>query len=260
MVQWSALERDIRRTYTNTRKDVRYDHMEFTYETLDMLDRYTTKDGTINRRQISSLFDRLDSLSAQRGNKIYDKTEEGMISSAEITAAFLLLNIGLIKRKAALDVRKEVALNKWIGDINLRDRTVLLAGQFSDDIRNLVRRGVYHETPVADIRNQIRDYYKGEEWKLDRIVESEIYNTHRLQFGKTVEDSGIEYVQFNEFFPESKNRVNHECYTYAREDNYGLGEGIFKVTDDKIYSPHPRCTGYLTIPDFVLRGEVDVDG
>ena len=260
MVQWSALERDIRKTYITTRKDVRYNQKETTYETLDMLDRYTTKDGTISRQKLTTLFDRLDILSSQNGSKIYDRTEEGMITSANITVAFLLLNIGQIKKRAALDVRKEVALNKWIGDINLRDRTVLLAGQFSDDIRNIVRRGVYFETPVADIRKQIQEYYTGEEWKLDRIVESELYNTHRLQFGKTAEENGIEYVKFNEFFPESKNRINHECYTYAREDNYGLGEGIFKVTDDKIYSPHPRCTGYLTIPEFALGGDVDVDG
>src|SRR5690625_98363 len=259
MVQWAALERDVRREYIKTRSDIISDHDDLTYETLELLERMTTKDGTINRQKLSSLFDRLDALSSQHGKRIYDKTEDGMSTSARITAAFLLLNVGLITRKAALNVREEVALQKWIDGINLRDRTSILAGQFSDDIRTIIRRGTYYETPVEQIRRQVREFYKGEEWKLDRIIESEIYNTHRIQFGKTAEENGIEYIQFNEYFPESKNRENHECYTYAREDNYGLGAGIFKVTDDKIYYPHPRCTGYLTIPDFILRGESDVN-
>lgn len=260
MVQWSALERDVRKTYINTRKDVKYNHETITYDILDLLDRYASKDGTINRQKLSSLFDRLDTLTYQQGEQLFENTGNGMSTTAKITVAFLVMNIGRIKKRAVLDIQKEVALAKWIGDINLRDRTVLLAGQYSDDIRNIIRRGAYFETPIADIRKQVQEYYKGEDWKLDRIVESELYNTHRLQFGKTAEENGIEYVQFNEYFPASKNRENHECYTYAREDNYGLGEGIFKVTDDKIYSPHPRCTGYLTIPDFILRGDVDVDG
>src|SRR5690625_80962 len=94
MVQWAALERDVRREYIKTRSDIISDHDDLTYETLELLERMTTKDGTINRQKLSSLFDRLDALSSQHGKRIYDKTEDGMSTSARITAAFLLLNVG----------------------------------------------------------------------------------------------------------------------------------------------------------------------
>lgn len=251
------LEREINAIYEETLNNVNKDVSLVQAELIDLLDKYSTSDGTLNRNKTSELFEHVDRLSTQEGKKIYEETTEGMSKTTLATVIFLVANVEFITSRNRLDTEKDIALKRWVGDLNLRDRTVLQAGLHSDEVRTIIRQGVYRETPIPQIREQVRQYYDGESWKLDRIVESEVYNTHRLQFGHTVEQNGGEYIQFNEYFPASKNRERHECYAYARENPYGLGEGIFKVTDDKIYAPHPQCTSYLSVPN--IGGGNDAD-
>ena len=248
MTAWLELESEIESIYEETLTQTKRDFALTREQILMILDRYINKDGSINKSKLRRILEETDGISAAQARGLYEGTEEGMSKAAKATAAFLLANVGAITKAAELDAESAVALKRWADGLNLRDRTKILAGKHSDEIRNIIRRGVYKGETTDALRNKIRDYYDGEEWQIDRIVESEVYNTHRLQFGHTARENGVQWVQFNEYFPASKNRENHECFTYAREDNYGLGAGIFHIDDDKIYSPHPRCTGYLSIP------------
>lgn len=255
MVAWLDLEREIEQIYKDTRSKTMADYNGNIEDILSEIDKYGTNEGKIDRRKLSRILDKVDEKQRKQARDIFDDTTEGMSLTTKATALFLVANVGVITNEAEYNAMEEIALTRWLDDINLRDRTSILAGQQADEIRNIVRQGVYRDTPLSEVRQQVRDKYVGDEWKVDRIVESEVYNTHRLQFGKTARESGLQYVQFNEFFPASKNRERHECYTYAREDNYGKGQGIFHIDDDKIYSPHPRCTGYLSIPSHLQNVE-----
>lgn len=92
----------------------------------------------------------------------------------------------------------------------------------------------------------IVDAFEGEEWKAKRLVTSEMNNSYRGQFAETLQKNGEKYVRFYESqWCTHRNHSRHRCHILANEDRYGLGEGVFKVTDSEIYAPHPQCRGYL---------------
>ncbi|MED4172565.1 hypothetical protein P4631_08970 [Halalkalibacterium halodurans] len=255
MADFQALAREISEYDERTLRKLKRDINAIRQELGDLLDDFANKDDSINQRRLGRLLSELDSLMAKQSEVIFDDTTEGMSLAAKATALFLVTHVNDKWNQYVLNVQNDLAMRKWLNDLSLWDRSRIISGRYGDEIRSIIRQGVYQGVSTSRIRRQVREIYEGTESNLDRLVVSEIQNTYRLQFGHTNKQNGQIWIQFNEHFPASKNRRNHECYEYAREDPYGKGPGIFKVDDEKIYSPHPQCTSYLSIPSFVLGGE-----
>lgn len=259
MTAWTSLARDIQKIDAQTARKLKTDVRSVERDLEELLDEFTANDDTINRGRVARLLREIDALTSEQADIMFEDTTEGMSKATGAVVAFLVANIGFTRNKYQLDASGDVALRRWVDDLNMLDRTRIIGGSYGDEIRGIIRQGAYRDVPISQIKRQVRQVYDGKDWQLDRLVTSEVENTHRLQFGHTVQENGGEWIQINEYFPASKNRENHECYVYAREDNYGKGQGVFRVSDTKIYSPHPQCTSYLTVPNVDREGNLIAD-
>lgn len=215
-------------------------------EVADILDHYTRADGTINRSRVEALLRDIRPVEEEHSNVLFNGTVDGMDVAAGTVVAYLLANVFSGGTQKRLDAMEDIALKRWLNDMSLMDRTQIVSGDYGDALRTTIRTGVYRNQTPADILQSVRDVHKAEQWKVDRIVTSEINNTYRMQFGTTANANGDGYVQFYESeWCTSRNHHKHRCHILANEDRYGKGKGVFKWDDLEIYAPHPQCRGFL---------------
>lgn len=211
---------------------------------LELLDAHTKSDGTLNKSRISSMQDELDSYAVEYGNIVEENTENS-VNAALAIVLLLLIPSGRLARDYRLGF-DDVYNTRLIDGKTLRDRVLINRGTLQDKLRTHIRTGAYSNTPIHEIYANISKQIDDDFWKEQSIIVSETNNIYRKQVGEIAKSLGDEYVQFYESqLCTSRNHKNHRCHILAHEDRYGLGEGVFKVTDTEIYYPHTNCRGFI---------------
>ena len=216
------------------------------YEYRDVLEKYADRKGEINRSKLRKLMNEIDSVSDEYGEVLYEESASSMETAAKIVVAYMVAELGL--RFISEPMRRSELEDslRYIDGLSVRDRTVLIAGTLADKVRTEVRRGVYNGDSVNAIYSDISDLIDDEEWQSKRVISSEVNNTMRLQVGDVLAENGDVYCQFYESeLCTHRNHNRHRCHLLAKENRYGLGAGVFKLTDMEIYFPHPQCRGYI---------------
>lgn len=216
------------------------------YEYRDVLEKYADRKGEINRYKLRKLMNEMDSVSNEYGEVLYEESASSVENATKIVVAFMAAEFGL--RFISEPMRRSELEDslRYNDGLSVRDRTVLIAGNLADKVRTEVRKGVYNGDSVNAIYSDISDLIDDEEWQSRRVISSEVNNTMRLQVGDVLAENGDVYCQFYESkLCTHKNHNKHRCHLLAKENRYGLGAGVFKLTDMEIYFPHPQCRGYI---------------
>lgn len=203
--------------------------------------------STVRTTRLRRLMSELDSIEQEYGETLYDKTVEAMDLAVAAVIAFLIGNYPSMTVQAKLNVDRTLGKTVRIGDKTLQQRTRIQAADTISDVRRYIRQGVFGGEDVDEITRNVRRTFSDSDWKVRRIVESEIYQAYRYQFGETSSRNGFDWIKLHESFPRHPRRQYHRCYSLAHEDRYGRGAGIFRSTDVEIYYPHPQCTSWLEV-------------
>lgn len=192
----------------------------------------TIEDGiaTVSTREIEAAIDE----TAQYG---IDRTTAAL---AAVVGAAALRNVK--KRKARQNTVATVAKPRKDG-LKLRDRTIVLAGDYNDRLASVLRSGIIRGKSVSEIMREAKRVYAGEEWKLRRIVVTECNIALRKTTSEIARQSGV--VRGIKLHAGRKRTPS--CVELAEEtDRHGLGVGIYLPDDDDIYDIHPYCTSFIT--------------
>lgn len=215
-------------------------------EVADILDHYTRADGTINRSRVDALLRDLNEVEQQYNAVLFNGTVAGIALAVGAVVTYLLAEVFRNGVQATLDAMADIALKPWLNGMTLEDRSRIVSGDYGDRMRTTVRSGILRGDTPADILQAVRDAQSGEQWKVNRIVTSELNNAYRMQFAETAHANGEEWVQFYESRLCTNSRHHtHNCHLLAHEDRYGKGLGVFKWDDEEIYFPHPQCRGFI---------------
>lgn len=232
----------------------------------DLLADFVGSDGTIQKRRLNRLLREMDAVKrgyhgqarVVLGDIITESTEwtTQEINGALITvlgaAAISLAESRLLNRR----IERKVWSRKGDDLLNLSDRVWNLANGTHEELTRVVRQSINRGESINEMMAKIRQTHANETWKIRRLAWSEGVTAHRTATGENAKHGGIKYVKLIDGSCRNKNHYQHRCYILANEDKYGKGMGIYKPTDEEIYSPHPQCTSYIeyVLDEEVLRG------
>lgn len=266
-------------------------------QVLDILTEYATKDNVISKARINTLLRELEAVekdvrakaeaqlrstfrtTAQQAS--YNANQSVLSTSATALAPLIGVPVAALVAQAGkplVDVIGETALafGKTFATIvknvleyifrrrdpndkkTLLDRIWQYAGVLRDKLASVIRNEALKGKTVDEIMRKVKDVYKGEEWKLRRLVQTEALTTYRAAVAEAAKRSKtVKALKIVDHPNGHANHDDHECYIYARANEHGLGRGIYPVTETKILLPHPQCTATL---HFVLADELERNG
>lgn len=139
--------------------------------------------------------------------------------------------------------------------LNLIDRFRRNASVIRQALETVIIYGILSRKDIKDIMKNVDEEFDRLHWTINRVVISETYNAYRMSVMRTLKALGDDYViLFEEGTCGRPDHHTHDCYTLARTDRHGLGDGVFTADDTDIVFPHPSCTSSLTIK---RKGELD---
>lgn len=196
--------------------------------------------------KLNKVMTEIDRLEKRYYSTLYDGLIDAMKEAATITVETLTDELDDVSDTDIVDVEK-LSKQVVIGDKTLQQRIKITDSNIMSEIRKKVRQDILGGSDVNTIVSDIRNTFKETDWTIRRVVESEIYNTYRYQFGETTSKNGYDWIRLHESFPRHPRRKLHKCYELANKDKYGKGQGVYKSTDSIIYYPHPQCTSWLEV-------------
>lgn len=132
--------------------------------------------------------------------------------------------------------------------LDLIDRFRRNASVIRQALETALIYGILSRKDIKDIMRDVEDEFDKLKWTIKRVVISETYNGFRMAVFRTLRSLGSDYViEFTEGSCARPDHHTHDCYSLAREDRHGLGDGIFTSADADIVYPHPSCTSKLSI-------------
>lgn len=203
--------------------------------------------STVPTTRMRRIMNEIDAVEREYGDVLYDNTVEAMDIAIAAVIAHLLDSHPSMTVQAKLNADETLGKTVRIGDKTLQQRTQSLAAETLSDVRGYIRQGVFEGLDVDEITKNVRQSFADSDWKVRRIVESEIYQAYRYQFGETSSRNGFDWIRIHESFPRHPRRKMHRCYSLANTDKYGMGAGVYRSTDVEIYYPHPQCTSWLEV-------------
>lgn len=226
-------------------------------------------ESTATRSQIKvtklrKILKELDDLERTYTSTLYESTIDAMTKAMELTVKRLTKLDG-VDIQSKIDVEAQLGKKVTIGDKTLEQRIKVVGSNTADEVRKAIRKGILGGDDVDDIVANIRKTFSDTDWRVRRIVESEIYGAYRVQLGATADANGFDWIRIHESFPRHPRRKQHKCYPLANTDKYGKGKGVYKSTDTEIFYPHPQCTSWLEVLTDIDSGkdkerdEVDED-
>ncbi len=228
----------------------------------DLLAEYAKKDNTISRARVNSLLRSLDEIEESirnRGEKalnsvVKDSADFGVERGAGALASGLgEAAVGGIATDKISRSSLKYVVNRYGDDgLVLSDRVWNLAGEQRDELNKVIRSGIIRGESVNQLTAQVRKVYDNETWKIRRLVQTEGNTAYRVGTSYVAQESDrVAGLRVNDR-PGHNNHTKHRCYELANQDPYGLGEGVYKPDDSRIYQIHPNCTAYLT---YVLKDD-----
>jgi hypothetical protein len=223
----------------------------------DLLADFAESDGTIKRQRLSRLLRELDEVETLIRGYGTTAMDAIIVESAAFAAAGA--NAGLVGAigTGALVTAQMERLNRDVFEyvvkrfgedgLILSDRVWNLSGEMRDELSKVLRADILRGEAVSTMIANVRRVHENETWKIKRLVVTEGNTTYRAATAMNAERSDIvEWVKINESGRRHRHHPSHRCYKLAREDNYGMGAGIFKPSDSQIYMPHPNCSSFIT--------------
>lgn len=263
---------------------------------LDVLTEYAKKDNTISKARINALLRELQSVESELRTQVERALRQAIRTTAEqaaynanqsILGALGVALAPLVGVSTAAVVAQQGAkladiiggtavafgvtfativksavdyVFKRIGEDSktLTDRVWYYAGSLRDKLASVIRNEALKGRTVDDIMRQVKTVYSGEEWKLRRLVQNEAMTTYRKAVADGAQRSavvaGLKIVDHPDGHAHHE---THECYVYARADEYGMGRGVYPTTETKLLMPHIQCTS--TLHYVLAEGAVDTD-
>lgn len=204
------------------------------------------KRTTIATSKLSKVLAEIDRLEKRHYSTLIDGLLDAMEDAARTTAEMLSIELDDVDNTDIVDI-KDLSDRVVIGDKTLKQRVKITSSNTMSEVRKRVRQRIIGGDDVNTIVADIRNTFKDTDWTIRRIIESEIYNTYRYQFGTTTAANGYDWIKLHESFPRHPRRKKHKCYELANTDKYGKGDGVYKSSDTIIYYPHPQCTSWLEV-------------
>lgn len=193
-------------------------------------------------------------------SEVIKKSSDSVTSEiAKYSAVTALIGKGLT-RDSLKDVEEDVEefiLKREIEGVNVSARLLGVAAILISEIRKSVRYGIILKESVPEILKRIETSLERVSWQINRIFLSEMSSAVRAIVAFIGDSLGIiKGVKIIDNRGRHKNHHRHKCYIYAEDDKYGMGKGVYKVTDSYIFDPHPQCSAYfeLVFKDGVLKG------
>lgn len=245
----------------------------------DLLTKHAKNDGTISKARINSLVRELEGVEKSTRKK----GEQAMRDIANTTAAtaaiganaaliigieatILAAIVGVSMASLAAQAGKALAegmalalgvtfatikrrtvdyiMNGEIGGMTFVERWWAFSGGLRSDLAKAIRRDALQGRTVQQIMRDVNRVYRDQQWKLDRLVETEALSAYReataLAAQKSKVVKGLRIVDY----PGHPHHKTHECYIYAHDD-IGIGTGVYPVTETKIIRPHVQCRSSL---------------
>ncbi|MBC1286881.1 hypothetical protein HB818_14040 [Listeria booriae] len=249
--QFIVLDAKQQRQFTRSIESIRL-------EVLDVLDQYADKDGIIPANKRARALRALDEIEQQLYSTMSLALTAILVETAtwtidKVTKHFAR-NMSATNRADMVDlVVKEVKLRREKDGLQLDDRLYRLSGDLTDEFRKTVRQSVVHKSPASKVSREIKQVIDDKRWHYQQLSGSESPVTYRKMIGKIAKKSAqVKGVRLHAGVKRSR-----ICVGLSRENRHGLGAGVFlPELDEDIYSPHPRCTSFLT---YELTDE-EVDG
>lgn len=207
----------------------------------------TANRTTVKTTSLRRIMRELDDIERQYNETLYDGTVDGMEAAIAVVITTLLGEIDGMSKQSKVNADKTLGKTVKIGDKTLKQRAAMLAAETTADVRSVIRQGVLGGEDVQSIVKKVRKTFSDTDWKVERLVESEVYGAYRYQFAQTTSENGFDWIRIHETFPRHPRRRYHRCYTLANADPYGRGKGVYKSTDIEIFYPHPQCTSWLEV-------------
>lgn len=177
---------------------------------------------------------------------LYAMQDEQEGSEALSTAGFLLA-IGMGLLALIKSVLGTVLGRSGDDGLNLRDRLRNLAADIIADVKKTLRKSNNTGEDYANVQKNIAQIFGDVEWRVNRIVDTEVAVAHRTAIAKAAESSDLVAALKIIDFPHGTNHESHKCYEYARANDHGMGEGVYPVSTRKIRNPHPQCRSRLVL-------------
>ena len=174
---------------------------------------------------------------------------DGDEDSDAFKAAGFLLAIGMGLLALIKGVLDTVLGRRGDDGLNLRDRLRRLANDIIADVRKSLRKSIQTSEEISDIQRKVSQIFGTEEWRVDRITDTEASVAYRTAIARAAERSdlvaGLKIIDFPHGHPGV--HETHKCYIYAQADDHGMGKGVYPVTTRKIRNPHPQCRSRLVV-------------
>lgn len=168
-----------------------------------------------------------------------------------VTTAGALLGLGSILLTAHIATILEFVFDREGSDsFVLQDRFRVFADDLTQGVITSLRATISNSEEIDDIPALVNQVFDANEWRVDRIADTEIAYALRTTIAEGARYSELVDAIKIVDFPHGNYHEKHECYKYAHRDEHGLGMGIYPIETEKIRNPHPQCRSRLIL---VLR-------
>jgi adenine-specific DNA methylase len=224
-------------------------------QVVDTLNRYAGSDNTIPKARLASIQRQLDAIeqAIRRYGTTSMRTVIAEAAAASTSAAngaitnTLGASVGLVLGGINENVVQYVATRFADDGLQLSDRVWQLAGDTRDELNRTLRSDIIRGESVNQMIANVRKVYANETWKIKRLVVTEGNTAYRVGSAYYAQQSDVvKALQIHDNGDRHPRHKTHECFEYARADEFGMGAGIYPPTEEKIFSPHPQCSSYLT--------------
>lgn len=235
----------------------RFERMIF--EANDLLIEYSNEGGLIERNRLYRIARDLERIERDIRDEEIEYFEEVIFDVTTDVAEEIKSELGLAITAGVLSaIGTRISsriLNKEGSDgVTLKHRIWSVVAELRNGIVNVVQNAIIRGRNVAEAVVDIRNLFRKESWKIERIVRTEMWKTFRYSIVETIKADGLTvWVKFFDGTCGRPDHHRHKCYTLANEDRYDMGVGIFNVSDEDILMPHPQCTSYF-IPYIPTKG------
>lgn len=172
------------------------------------------------------------------------------VAAAETAAAapLLLLGLGGITLASFSETIVELLFDRsGLDDFVLSDRFRVLTESLAQEVVSTLRATIANSEEIDNIPGLIEQAFESDEWKLDRILETEASYALRESISEAARNSELVEALKIIDFPHGRYHDKHECYKLARRDEFGLGLGVYPIGDERVLMPHPQCRSRLLL-------------
>lgn len=226
----------------------------------DILMSYADEDGIIPKKDIKKVLRELDYFNEEFRTIIEDGLEEQTNDSAskinKVVIGAIIAQIGLSafkgKKVDVLD-EEEFKSSLWrylktnsIQGLTVFDRIARYTGLLRDRMQEAIRYGILSGHKFTKITLAVKHEVDKRISQVKKIITTEIPNVLRKGVALIADKMEIvKAIRITDYRGRHANHESHMCYIYAEADKYGMGKGLYKLSDTYILNPHPQCSAYF---------------